>query len=71
MMRKLIYSKYKIEIGGPKEQNLTYAQITTLLKNTKQESLISSFVNYLEKMYQDIEEKNNSVGETVGGASMS
>ena len=62
-------SKYKIEIGGPKEQNLTYAQITKLLKNTKQESLTNSFVNYLEKMYQDIEEKNNSVGKTVGGAS--
>ena len=50
-------SKSKIEIGGAKEQTLTYAQITTLLKNTKQESLTSSFVNYLEKMYQDIEKK--------------
>ena len=62
-------SKSKIEIGGAKEQTLTYAQITTLLKNTKQESLTSSFVNYLEKMYQDIEKKNNSVGETVLGVS--
>ena len=62
-------SKSKIEIGGAKEQTLTYAQITTLLKNTKQESLTSSFVNYLEKMYQDIEEKKNSVGGTFGGAS--
>jgi len=62
-------SKYKMEIGGNKEQKLTYAQITTLLKNTKQESLTNSFVNYLEKMYHDIEEKNNSVGVTVGGAS--
>lgn len=62
-------SKSKIEIGGAKEQTLTYAQIAALLKKTKQETLISSFVNYLEKMYQDIEEKNNSVGETVGGAS--
>ena len=59
-------SKSKIEIGGAKEQTLTYAQITTLLKNTKQESLTSSFVNYLEKMYQDIE---NSVGGTSGAAS--
>jgi hypothetical protein len=62
-------STSKIEIGCAKEQKLTYTQITALLKNTKQESLISSFVNYLEKMYQDIEEKNNSIGATVGGAS--
>ena len=62
-------SKSKIEIGGIKQQKLTYAQITKLLKNTKQESLTSGFVNYLEKMYHDIEEKNNSVGVTVGGAS--
>jgi len=61
--------KVKFEFGGAKDQKLTYLQLTNTLNKIKPESLTSNFFAYLDKMYVDIAEKNNSYGASIGAAS--
>ena len=62
-------NKANIEIGGAKEQKLTYVQISNSLNKIKSGSLSSNFLIYLDKLYADVEKKNNSFGASVGAAS--
>lgn len=62
-------SKVKFEVGSNYDQKLNYSQITSSLKKIKPSSLTSNFINYLDKMYADVEEKNNSFGATLGAPS--
>jgi hypothetical protein len=61
--------KVKIEFGGNKEQKLSFLQLSNSLKKIKPTSLTSNFIAYLEKMYVDYEEKNNTYGASIGAAS--
>jgi hypothetical protein len=61
--------KANFEIGSTKEQKLTYTQISNSLNKIKTGSLSSNFLAYLDKLYTDVEKKNNSSGATVGAAS--
>jgi hypothetical protein len=62
-------SKVKLEVGSSTEQKLSYSQINVSLKKISPSSLTSNFINYLDKMYADVEEKNSSYGAAIGGPS--
>ncbi len=62
-------SKVKLEVGSSIEQKLSYTQINVSLKKIKPSSLTTNFINYLDKMYADVEEKNSSYGSAIGAAS--
>jgi hypothetical protein len=62
-------SKAKLEVGSNTEQKLSYSQINASLKKIKPSSLTTNFIIYLDKMYADVEDKNNSYGASIGAAS--
>jgi hypothetical protein len=61
--------KVKLEFGGAKELKTTFLELNSSLNKLKPESLTSSFIAYLDRIYIDIEEKNNSFGGSIGAAS--
>lgn len=66
----LVYNKNaNIEVGYKKEQKITYNQLINSLNKINRGSLSKKFIVYLDKLYNDIEEKNNSLGVSVGAAS--
>jgi hypothetical protein len=62
-------SNSKIEVESSNEKKLSYNEINTLLKKNKPSTLTKNFIAYLDKMYVDFEENNNSYGSSVGGVS--
>ena len=62
-------SKTKLEVGSSTQQKLSYSEISASLKKIKPSSLTTNFIIYLDKMYADVEDKNNSYGASVGAAS--
>lgn len=66
----LIYNKKsKLELVNATEKNYTHAQILAAFKKVKPVSLTVSFLNYLDKMYVNAENSENSFGASSAAAS--
>ena len=66
----IIYnSKSKLDLSNTTEISYTYSQLNSMLNKVKPGSLTTDFINYLDKMYANIENNNNSFGATIGAVS--
>jgi hypothetical protein len=66
----IVYNnKAKLELVNQNEVTYTYSQLNTMLGKVKPGSLTAGFINYLDKMYSNIENSNDSYGGTVGAVS--
>ena len=50
-------------------QKISTNEANYKLKNVKPVSQLTNFINYLNKLYVEVENNNNSYGSSVGGAS--
>jgi hypothetical protein len=63
--------KLNLELNGIEIQRFSTKEIYSKLKNVKSNSQTVNFINYLNKIYEEIENNKNSFGATLGGASRS
>lgn len=66
----IVYNeKVNLELSGNNLQKISTKEINSKLKSLKSNSQTDNFIKYLNKIYDETENNNNSYGASLGGAS--